>query len=74
MYSITNYGPFDGRAGIEDRGDIRVVHHGERLALVVEAGDHLGCIHAELHNFQSHAPANGLKLFGEINGAHTAFA
>ena len=28
----------DARVGVEDLGDIRVVHHGERLALVVETG------------------------------------
>ena len=66
--------PFRGRAGIEDLGDVRVIHHGERLTLVVEAGQHLGRIHAELHNFKSHPPVNGLKLFGQVNRAHAAFA
>ena len=75
MYSITKYGrPLAGRAGVEDLGDVRVVHHRQRLALVVEAGQHLGGIHPELHNLKSHAPANGLKLFGQVNGAHTPFA
>jgi hypothetical protein len=44
------------------------------LALVVEAGQHLGGIHAKLHNFKSHAPANRLKLLCQVNGAHTPFA
>ena len=66
--------PFGGRAGVEDLGDVRVVHHRQRLALVVEAGEHLAGVHAELHNFESHAPANGLALLGQVNGAHTPFA
>ena len=66
--------PLGGRAGVEDLGDVRMVHHRQRLALVVEAGEHLGGIHAELHNLESHAPANGFTLFGQINGAHPPFA
>jgi hypothetical protein len=31
-------------------------------------------IHAELHNFKGHEPANGLKLFGQVHGAHAPFA
>jgi len=54
-------------------GDVRVVHHRERLALVVEPGQHLGRVHAELHNLKRHVPANGLKLFGQVHGAHAPF-
>ena len=75
MYSITKYGrPSAGRAGVEDPCDVRVVHHRQRLALVVEAGQHLGGIHTELHNLKSHTPANGLALLGQVHGAHAAFA
>src|SRR5205814_8953994 len=59
---------------VEDPRDVRVVHHGECLALVAKAGEHLAGVHTELHNFESHTPANGFKLLGEINGAHTALA
>jgi hypothetical protein len=45
-----------------------------RLALVVEAGEHLGGIHADLHNLESHAPTDGLKLFRQVNGTHSTFA
>ena len=41
--------------------------------LIVKAGEHLGSVHSELHSFESHAPANGLELFGQINRAHTPF-
>ena len=75
MYSITKYGPpFGGRAGVEDLGDVRVVHHRQRLALVGEAGEHLGGVHPELDDLERHAPANGFTLLGEIHRAHTPFA
>src|SRR5205814_7156228 len=63
-----------GRARVEDLGDVRVVHHRERLALVVKAGEHLAGVHAELHNLEGHTPANGFTLLGQVNRAHTAFA
>ena len=44
------------------------------LPLIVEAGEHLRSVHSELHHFQSHAPADGLELFGQIDGAHATFA
>jgi hypothetical protein len=50
-----------------------VIHHRQRLALVVETGQHLRGVHPELHNFKGDLPANGLHLFGQINGSHTAF-
>ena len=50
-----------------------MIHHRECLPLVVKAGEHLGRVHSELHNFKSHAPANGLELFGQIDGAHAPF-
>ncbi len=51
-----------------------MIHHRQRLALVMEAGQDLGGIHADLHHLKSHAPANGFTLLGEINGAHAPFA
>src|SRR5688572_24162583 len=51
-----------------------MIHHRECLPLVVKACEHLRRIHAELYNFKSHAPANGLELFGQIDGAHAPFA
>ena len=66
--------PCGRRAGVEDLGDVRVVHHRKGLALVGEAGEHPCGVHPELHDFERHAPANGFTLLGEINGAHPAFA
>ena len=40
--SMTKYGrPVVGRAGVEDLGDVRVVHQRQGLPLGLEAGDHL---------------------------------
>ncbi len=61
-------------ARIEDPCDVRVVHHRQRLTLVGEAGQHLAGVHSEFHYFERHAPANGFALFGQVHGAHTAFA
>ena len=51
-----------------------MVHHRERLAFVGEAGEHPCGVHAELHDFERHAPANGFTLLGERHRAHPAFA
>src|SRR5262249_42220362 len=63
-----------GPASVGDPCDIRVVHHRQRLALVIKTGEHLGGVHAQLHNFESHAPANGLELLRQVYGAHASFA
>ena len=66
--------PGGAGAGVEDLGDVRVVHHRERLAFLVEAGEHLRGIQAELHDLERHAPANGFTLLGEIDRPHPPFA
>ncbi len=58
-----------GRAGVEDAGDVRVVHHRERLALQLEAGDDALGVHAEADDLQRDLPAHRLFLFGEVNHA-----
>ncbi len=60
--------------GVEDASDIGMVHHGEGLALGVEAREHLPAVHAELDDFEGYLAAYGADLFGEIDGAHAAFA
>ena len=51
-----------------------MVHHGQRLPLGLEAGDHLPGIHARLDDLQSHLAADGLLLFGQIDDAHAPCA
>ena len=41
-----------GFTGVQDLGDIGVVHDGQRLPLGLEAGDHLTGVHARLEDFQ----------------------
>ena len=46
---MTKYGrPVVGGAGVEDLGDVGVVHHGQGLALGLEARDDLLGVHAQL--------------------------
>src|SRR5262249_21407708 len=52
----------------------RMVHHRERLPLVVKASQHLRGIHARLHDLEGHVPTNGLELLGEVDTAHPSFA
>ncbi|MDR3701194.1 MAG: hypothetical protein P4L56_16220 [Candidatus Sulfopaludibacter sp.] len=61
-------------AGIEDPGDIRVVHDRQRLALVDEAGEHLARVHSQFDDFERYEAANRFKLFGQVDGAHTPLA
>ena len=59
-----------GRAGLEDLGDVRVIHEGQRLALGLEAIDDLGRVHAALDDLQRHRAADGFRLLGPIHLAH----
>ncbi len=61
-------------AGVEDAGDVGVVHHRERLALGFEAGDHLAGVHAGLDDFQGDGALDRVRLFGHKDDAHAAFA
>ena len=68
-------GPAVGRrVGVEHLGDVRVVHQGQRLALRLEAGDHLLRVHAGLDDLQGDLAAYGLVLLGQEDSAHAALA
>ena len=51
-----------------------MVHHGQRLALQLEAGDDLPGIHAKLDDLERDAAAYRVFLIGDIDHAATAFA
>ena len=73
--SITKYGrPLVGRPGIEHPGDVRMIHHRQRLPLGLEAGDHLPRVHPRLDDFQRDGPPNRPRLLGHEDDAHAAFA
>ncbi len=56
-----------GRPGIENLGDIGVIHHGQRLPLRFEAGDHLPGVHAQFDDLQGHPAFDGLLLLRHVN-------
>jgi hypothetical protein len=60
--------------GIEDAGDVDVVHHRQGLPFGLEAGDDLPGVHAGLDDLEGHLALHGLRLFGHEDGAHAAFA
>ena len=63
-----------GRAGVEDAGDIRMVHHRQGLPLRLEAGDHLPRVHARLDHLEGHLAADRLQLLGHEDDAEAPFA
>ena len=63
-----------GRAGVEDLGDVGVVHQRQGLPLGLEAGDHLVGVHARLDDLEGDLAADGLLLLGHEDDAHAAFA
>ena len=58
-------------AGVEDFGDVGMVHHGQRLPFRLEPGDDSLCIHAELDDLERDTTAHRLGLLGDINHAAT---
>jgi hypothetical protein len=51
-----------------------MVHHRERLALGLEAGDDLPAVHAGLEDLEGDAALDRLALFGHPDFAEAAFA
>ena len=62
------------RTGIEHAGDIRVIHHGQGLALGLEAGDDGLCIHAQLDDLERDLALDRRRLLGQIHRSESAFA
>src|SRR5206468_4042768 len=52
-----------GRAGIQDAGDVGVVHQRQGLPFHLETGHDLPGGHARLEDLESHFAADGLGLF-----------
>ena len=63
-----------GCSCVEHGGDIRVVQHGQRLALGLKAGNHLPAIHPGFDDLQGHAALYGLILLSQIDNGETALA
>ncbi len=62
------------RPGVEDAGDVDMVHHGQGLPLGLEAGDDLPGVHARLDDLEGDLALHGAGLLGHVDGAHAAFA
>jgi hypothetical protein len=68
-------GPAVGRRpGVEDPGDVRVVHQGQGLPLRLEARQHLLAVHPRLDQLDSDEALDRLGLLGHPDRAHAAFA
>ena len=63
-----------GGAGVEDLRNVGVVHHGQRLPLRLEPGDHLLGIHAELNDLEGNVTPDVLLLLGHPDHTSAAFA
>ncbi len=63
-----------GRAAVEHLGDVRVVHHRQRLPLGLEAAHHLPRVHPQLDDLEGDATLHRFALFGHVNNAKAAFA
>jgi len=65
---------FACHAAVIDLGDIRVIHHRQRLPLGFESREDLAAVHARLDELDRHAAADRFGLLGDPNGAHAPFA
>ena len=63
-----------GCAGVQDPGNVGMVHHRQRLALGLKPGYDTPGVHAELDHLEGHPTTNGLGLFGDIDHTAAAFA
>jgi hypothetical protein len=67
-------GPASGSgAGVEYAGNVCVIHDRQRLALALEARDHLFAVHTRLDYLEGNVTANGLDLLRVIDNAHGVF-
>ena len=73
--SITKYGrPVSVAPASSTLGDVRMIHHRQRLPLGLKSGDHLPGVHAELDDLERHPAPDRLRLLGHVHDAHAAFA
>jgi len=50
-----------------------MVHHRQRLAFRLKAGDHLPGVHPEFYDFEGYFAADGIFLLGQIDFTHSTF-
>ena len=59
-----------GGAGVENLGDVGVVHQGQGLAFGPEPGEDLAAVHAGLDELEGDRPPHRLGLLGHVDRAH----
>ena len=62
-----------GHTGVQNFGDVWMIHQGERLALLLKARDDLLRVHAQLDDLEGHAALDRPLLIGHPDGAKAAF-
>jgi hypothetical protein len=63
-----------GQAAVEHLGDIRMIHHGQRLALGFEPREHLARIHTRLDELERDFAPDRLRLLSNPDRPHAPFA
>jgi hypothetical protein len=63
-----------GLAAVEHLGNVRVIHHCQRLPLRLEAGQDTLRVHARLNQLERHFAFDRLSLLSDPDRAHAAFA
>ncbi len=63
-----------GCAGIQHPGDVRVIHHRQRLTLRFEAGHDLLGVHPQLDDLERDAAAHRLGLLRQVDDPHATLA
>ena len=61
-------------AGVEDLGDVGMIHQGQRLPLLLEAGEHPLGVEAGPNDLDGDAALHRLGLVGDPDLAHAPFA
>ena len=59
--------------GIQDLGDVGMVHQGQGLTFGPESGNHLVRVHAQLDDLEGNVAAHGPLLLGHVHHGHPAF-
>src|SRR5262249_3063614 len=59
-------------SGVEDRGDVRMIHDGQCLTLTFKASDDRASLHSRLDELRGHSALDLPGLLGFVDGAHAA--
>ncbi len=60
------------RPGVEDSGNVLMIHHCQRLPLGLEPSDDLAAVHSRLDDLERDLAAHRLLLLRHVDGAHAS--